>query len=62
MKLLERLLTLFRKEKPKPDVVVHAPAPKDLDSPFTDENAQRRVGKAIAASMANPAGKPAESA
>jgi len=61
MKLLERLLTLFRKEKPGPDVVVHAPAPKDLDSPFTDEKAQRRVGNAIAASMANPPGKPAQS-
>ena len=58
MTLLERLLTFFRKEKPKPDVVVHAPAPKDLDSPFTDEKAHRRVGNAIAASMANPPGKP----
>jgi hypothetical protein len=60
MKIFTTLAALFRKQKPKPEVVVHAPAPKDLDSPFTDEKAQQRVGKAIAASVAKPAGKPAQ--
>lgn len=58
MKIFARLAALFRKEKPKPDVVVHAPAPRDLDSPFADEKAQQRVGNAIAASVAKPGGKP----
>ena len=59
MKILETLLGRFRKEKPKPDVIVHAPAPRDLDNPFVDEKIQQRVGKTIAASVAKPADKPA---
>jgi hypothetical protein len=59
MKIFTTLAALFRKKRPKPEVVVHAPAPRDLDSPFADEKAQQRVGNAIAASMAKPADKPA---
>ena len=59
MKIRDTLLALFRKQTPKPEVVVHAPAPKDLDSPFADEKIQQRVGKTIATSVAKPAGKSA---
>jgi len=38
-----------RKEPdPKPDLIVHTAAkPQDLDDPFVDEAAQKRVGAAI---------------